>query len=70
MLFLDGKLGDLLVRHVYREQNKVTDLLAKKDAMEKLFDRIRILIIPPVFFNNALCSEILACNSSSVDENS
>ncbi|KAK4729120.1 hypothetical protein R3W88_022108 [Solanum pinnatisectum] len=52
-------LGDPKLSHTYREQNKVADLLAKEGAKKRLFERTRILQVPPMFANETVWADIL-----------
>ncbi|KAG5623566.1 hypothetical protein H5410_008784, partial [Solanum commersonii] len=57
-------LRDLKLSHTYREQNKVADLLAKEGANRRLFERTRILQVPPMFANESVWTVILGTTYS------
>lgn len=40
---------DIVVKHNYRETNKVADLLANEGAKKDFFDRLYVIAVPPVF---------------------
>ncbi|KAF3638102.1 hypothetical protein FXO38_23420 [Capsicum annuum] len=41
-------LGNPPVYHTYREQNRVSDLMAKQDSEQDFFDRLHVFATPPV----------------------
>lgn len=47
--YLMSKVGRVKLGHVFREQNKVTDELAKEEARRSRYDATIIFVIPPVF---------------------
>lgn len=42
-----------MVKHSYREKNKVDDLLAKEGARKEFFRKTTMLAVPLVFANEA-----------------
>ncbi|OIS95740.1 hypothetical protein A4A49_03511 [Nicotiana attenuata] len=56
---LMARPGNLVISHIYTEQNRVADLLAKEGAKKKLFDKPRILVVPPMFANDTVWADIL-----------
>lgn len=52
-------MGRMAVKHNYREQNRVVDLLAKEGGRKFFFGRITMLAVPPVFANEAVWADIL-----------
>lgn len=45
--------------HVYREQNKVADALAKEGMKKQVFENVEILIVPPVFVQKMMEADTL-----------
>lgn len=50
------RLGDMLVKHNYRDMNKVANLMANEGAEKNLFGRTTVLL---VFANEAFRADIL-----------
>lgn len=70
------KLGAPAPTHILKEEKKLVDLLAKKEATRKVFDSPRFLVIRPVFAVDVLSvdvsgttvrREISICNISMQD---
>lgn len=47
-----------IVKHRYREQNCVADLLAKEESRESLFEKTNIMVVPPIFAMDAVWANI------------
>ncbi|OIS96887.1 hypothetical protein A4A49_60645, partial [Nicotiana attenuata] len=65
------RMDKVMVRHTYREQNRVADVLAKEAAKSNI-----ILEVPPTFANDVFWADILgsevvflACNIDTVEQN-
>lgn len=63
-----------MIKHNYKERNRVADLLAK-GAKKEVFGRLAMLLVPPVFVNETFWTDILGtifpkhvlkCNSNSL----
>ncbi|OIT06868.1 hypothetical protein A4A49_61599, partial [Nicotiana attenuata] len=53
------RMGRVVVRHAFREQNRVADALAK-EAVKKIFwNRSVVLAVPPVFVNDIVWADTL-----------
>ncbi|OIT21512.1 hypothetical protein A4A49_64036, partial [Nicotiana attenuata] len=53
------RLGDVVVKHSFREMNKVADLLAKEGAKKDFFYTIFVTAVPPVFATHVFCADIV-----------
>ncbi|OIT01908.1 hypothetical protein A4A49_56670, partial [Nicotiana attenuata] len=53
------RLGSVVVRHIYREQKKVVDALAKEVAKEMSLNKSMTLSVPPMFANDIFWADIL-----------
>lgn len=40
-----------MIKHNYREQNRVADLLAKEVARKAIFGKLTMLVVPPMYAN-------------------
>ncbi|XP_070039961.1 uncharacterized protein [Nicotiana tomentosiformis] len=72
------RMDKVVVRHTYREQNRVADVLAKEAAKPSFLGRFSLLVVPPMFANDIFCAVILgtevvrkflACNIDTVYQN-
>ncbi|OIT40331.1 hypothetical protein A4A49_64226, partial [Nicotiana attenuata] len=72
------RMGSVVVRHTYREQNRVADALAKEAAKEIFLNKYLPLAVPSVFANDVFCADILGtelptsfvgCNISTIMHN-
>ncbi|OIT01684.1 hypothetical protein A4A49_56838, partial [Nicotiana attenuata] len=53
------RMGRVVVRHAFREQNRVVDALAK-EVVKKIFsNRSVVLAVPPVFVNDIVWADTL-----------
>nr|XP_016507519.1 PREDICTED: uncharacterized protein LOC107825207 [Nicotiana tabacum] len=53
------RMGSVVVRHTYREQNRVVDALAKEAAKEMFLNKSMTLSVPPMFVNDVFWAYIL-----------
>ncbi|OIT39427.1 hypothetical protein A4A49_58028, partial [Nicotiana attenuata] len=53
------RMGRVVVRHIYREQNRVADALAKEAAKEMFLNKTMTLSVPPMFVNDVFWADIL-----------
>ncbi|OIT28226.1 hypothetical protein A4A49_55043 [Nicotiana attenuata] len=53
------RMDSVVVKHLYREQNRVADALAKEAAKEIFLNKSRILSVPPMFVNDIFWADIL-----------
>ncbi|OIT35939.1 hypothetical protein A4A49_59493, partial [Nicotiana attenuata] len=53
------RMGSVLVRHTYREQNRVADALAKEATKEIFLNKSMTLSVPPMFVNDVFWANIL-----------
>lgn len=53
------RMGSMVVRHIYREQNRVADALAKEAAKEMFLNKSLTLSVPPIFANDVFWADIL-----------
>ncbi|WMV23205.1 hypothetical protein MTR67_016590 [Solanum verrucosum] len=56
---LMGKLEAAPPAHIFREQNKVADMLSKEGLKCTAFGKPKFLIVPPMYANNAVWNDIL-----------
>ncbi|OIS99919.1 hypothetical protein A4A49_59953, partial [Nicotiana attenuata] len=72
------RMEKVMVRHTYREQNRVADALAKEAANSSFLGRTIILAVPPMFSNDVFWADILgtelvrnfwSCNIDTVEQN-
>lgn len=72
------QLGSPAIRHTFREQNQVPDLLTKEGSRKGIVDRTHFLAVSPVFENEAAWTDILGvvftrktnvCNTSIMLDN-
>lgn len=45
------KMSRIVIKQNNREQNGVADLLANKGARKKLFGKLTMLVVPPMYAN-------------------
>ncbi|OIT27102.1 hypothetical protein A4A49_65913, partial [Nicotiana attenuata] len=73
------RMGRVEVRHTYREQNRVADILAKEAAKEDFLCKSVTLAVPLVFVTDVFWADILGtelprsflgCNLSTIMQNS
>ncbi|OIT25402.1 hypothetical protein A4A49_56186, partial [Nicotiana attenuata] len=53
------RMDRAVVKHTYREQNRVTDALAKEATKTTFLNRSSILAVPSMFANDAFWADIL-----------
>ncbi|OIT07030.1 hypothetical protein A4A49_62861, partial [Nicotiana attenuata] len=53
------RMDRVIVKHIYREQNRVADALAKEATKEVFLNKSRILSVPPMFVNDIFWADIL-----------
>ncbi|XP_070008531.1 uncharacterized protein [Nicotiana sylvestris] len=53
------RMDNVVVRHIYREQNRVADALSKEAAKEIFLNKSKILPVPPMFVNDVFWADIL-----------
>ncbi|OIS99826.1 hypothetical protein A4A49_62590, partial [Nicotiana attenuata] len=53
------RMDNVIVKHIYREQNKVADALAKEAAKEIFLNKSRMLSVPPMFVKDIFWADIL-----------
>ncbi|OIT02164.1 hypothetical protein A4A49_56554, partial [Nicotiana attenuata] len=72
------RMGSVVVRHSYSEQNRVADALAKEAAKESFLNRSVLLAVPPVFTNDVFWADtlgtelpriFLGCNIDTIMQN-
>ncbi|OIT34913.1 hypothetical protein A4A49_56890, partial [Nicotiana attenuata] len=72
------RMGRVVVKHTYREQNRVADSMAKKAAKTISLVRSSLLPDPPMFANDVFWANILgievvrnfvACNMDTISQN-
>ncbi|OIT29607.1 hypothetical protein A4A49_56320, partial [Nicotiana attenuata] len=52
-------MDKVVVKHIYREQNRVADALAKEAMKTVCLNRSSILAVPPMFANDVFWADIL-----------
>ncbi|OIT21853.1 hypothetical protein A4A49_56369, partial [Nicotiana attenuata] len=57
------RMDRVVVKHAYREQNRVADALAKKATKAIFLNRLSILAVPPIFANDVFWADILGIDS-------
>ncbi|OIT31577.1 hypothetical protein A4A49_64257, partial [Nicotiana attenuata] len=71
-------MGSVVVRHIYREQNRVADALAKEAAKVIFLNKLLTLPVPPMFANDVFWADILGtelprsfvgCNLNTIMQN-
>ncbi|OIT03985.1 hypothetical protein A4A49_64319, partial [Nicotiana attenuata] len=72
------RMGSVIVRHSYREQNRVADALAKEAAKKNFLNKILLLAVPTVFANDVFWADtlgtelpriFLGCNIDTIMQN-
>ncbi|OIT37257.1 hypothetical protein A4A49_64450 [Nicotiana attenuata] len=72
------RMDRVVVRHTYREQNRVADAMAKEAAKPTFLGRSSLLAVLPMFANNVFWADILgievvrnflACNIKTISQN-
>ncbi|OIS96631.1 hypothetical protein A4A49_60609 [Nicotiana attenuata] len=70
------RMDRVVVRHTYREQNRVANAMAKEAVVPSFFGRSSLLAVPPMFANDVfwilgteVVREFLACNIETVSQN-
>ncbi|OIT21958.1 hypothetical protein A4A49_55905, partial [Nicotiana attenuata] len=72
------RMGSVVVRHTYQEQNRTADALANEAAKENFLNKYLSLAVPPVFVNDVFWADILGtelprsfvgCNISTIMQN-
>ncbi|XP_019252804.1 PREDICTED: uncharacterized protein LOC109231610 [Nicotiana attenuata] len=53
------RMGRVVVRHAFREQNRVADALAKEAVKKTFWNRSVVLAVPPVFVNDIVWVDTL-----------
>ncbi|XP_070026590.1 uncharacterized protein [Nicotiana sylvestris] len=53
------RMDRVVVRHTYKEQNRVADAIAKEAAKPTLLGRSSLLAVPPMFVNDLFWADIL-----------
>ncbi|OIT00617.1 hypothetical protein A4A49_59853, partial [Nicotiana attenuata] len=53
------RMDNVVVRHIYREQNRVADALAKEATKEIFLNKSMTLSVPPMFVNDVFWADIL-----------
>ncbi|OIS98092.1 hypothetical protein A4A49_62485, partial [Nicotiana attenuata] len=53
------RMDRVVVKHTYREQNRVADVLAKEATKPTFLNRSSILSVPPMFVNDVFWADIL-----------
>ncbi|OIT22083.1 hypothetical protein A4A49_65484, partial [Nicotiana attenuata] len=53
------RMDSVVVKHIYREQNRVADTLAKEATKEMFLNKFRILSVPLMFVNDIFWADIL-----------
>ncbi|OIT37449.1 hypothetical protein A4A49_57916, partial [Nicotiana attenuata] len=72
------RMDKVIVRYIYREQNRVADALAKEATNSSFLGRTTMLAVTPMFANDVFWEDILgtevvrnfwACNIDIIEQN-